>query len=93
LIARLLADAQKDGACNPDLALNEVLLMTRAFGYALARRASDVHAAEWHPSEPVAEVVPKALRLFMSLLAPKTRRQAHGVSSKNWCGVRGRSRC
>ncbi len=71
LMARLLAEAQADGTCNPDLDIQQVVLMTRAFGYGLARMAIDGHMAEWHPAEPVSEAVPKALRLFMSLLAPK----------------------
>lgn len=73
LMVGMLEEGREDGSLDPDLDIDHVVLMTRAFGYGLARMAIDGHLAEWHPSEPVADAVPKALALFMSLLRPKAR--------------------
>ncbi|WP_431282684.1 TetR/AcrR family transcriptional regulator [Humitalea sp. 24SJ18S-53] len=67
----LLEEARRDGALAPDLDIAQTVLVTRAFGYGLARMAIDGHFGEWHTAEPPADAVPKALRLFMGLLKAK----------------------
>src|SRR4051794_14081619 len=68
VIIRLLAEAQHDGSLAPDLDIDHLVLVTRAFGYGLARMAIDGHFPEWHASEPPSDALPKALHLFMGLL-------------------------
>ncbi|MGG5891157.1 TetR/AcrR family transcriptional regulator [Falsiroseomonas sp. HC035] len=68
VMMRLLAEAQLDGSLAPDIDIGHLVLVTRAFGYGLARMVIDGHFPEWHASEPPEDVVPKALRLFMGLL-------------------------
>jgi AcrR family transcriptional regulator len=71
IMVRLLEEARKDGSLAPDLDIDQLVLLTRAFGYGLARMVIDGHFPEWHAFEPPAEAVPKALHLFMGLLRPK----------------------
>jgi AcrR family transcriptional regulator len=68
VMMRLLAEAQHDGSLAPDLDIDHLVLVTRAFGYGLARMAIDGHFPEWHASEPPSDALPKALHLFMGLL-------------------------
>jgi hypothetical protein len=68
VMIRLLAEAQHDGSLAPDLDIDHLVLVTRAFGYGLARMAIDGHFPEWHASERPSAALPKALRLFMGLL-------------------------
>jgi AcrR family transcriptional regulator len=68
VMIRLLAEAQHDGSLAPDLDIDHLVLVTRAFGYGLARMAIDGHFPEWHASEPPSDALPKALHLFMGLL-------------------------
>jgi AcrR family transcriptional regulator len=72
VMMRLLEQAREDGTLGPDLDIDHLVLVTRALGYGLARMAIDGHFPEWHPSEPPADVLPKALKLFMSLIRSKT---------------------
>ncbi|MGK7865582.1 TetR/AcrR family transcriptional regulator [Falsiroseomonas sp. E2-1-a4] len=72
VMARLFEQARMDGTLAPDLGIDHLVLVTRALGYGLARMAIDGHFPEWHASEPPADVLPKALTLFMSLLRSKT---------------------
>jgi AcrR family transcriptional regulator len=67
VMMRLLAEAQHDGSLAPDIDIGHLVLVIRAFGYGLARMVIDGHFPEWHAAEPPEDVVPKALRLFMSL--------------------------
>jgi AcrR family transcriptional regulator len=71
IMVRLLEEARKDGSLAPDLDIDQLVLLTRAFGYGLARMVIDGHFPEWHAFEPPAEAVPKALHLFLGLLRPK----------------------
>jgi AcrR family transcriptional regulator len=71
VMLRLLEEARADGSLAPDLDPDHLVLLTRAFGYGLARMAIDGHFPEWHAAEPPAEAVPKALGLFMGLLRRK----------------------
>jgi AcrR family transcriptional regulator len=68
VMVRVLEEARKDGSLAPGLDIDSLVLLTRAFGYGLARMAIDGHFPEWHAFEPPADAVPKALRLFMGLL-------------------------
>jgi AcrR family transcriptional regulator len=71
IMVRLLEEARQDGSLAPDLDIDHLVLLTRAFGYGLARMAIDGHFSEWHASEAPADAMPKALSLFMGLLRPK----------------------
>jgi AcrR family transcriptional regulator len=62
----LLSQAREQGQLAPDVDLNHLVLVARAFGYGLARMAVDGHFPVWHPSDPPPVAVRKALRLFTS---------------------------
>jgi AcrR family transcriptional regulator len=75
IMVQLLEQARTDGTLAPGLDVDHLVLLTRALGYGLARMASDGHFPEWHPSEPPSDALPKALKLFMSLLRSTTARR------------------
>ena len=65
-MVELLTQAQHQGRLAPDVDLDHLVLAARAYVYGLARMAIDGHFPEWHPSEPPAIAVRRALRIFMS---------------------------
>ncbi|WP_437164328.1 TetR/AcrR family transcriptional regulator [Falsiroseomonas sp. E2-1-a20] len=71
IMVQLFKQAQADGTLAPDLDVAHLVLLTRALGYGLARMASDGHFPEWHAADPPSDALPKALKLFMSLLRGK----------------------
>jgi AcrR family transcriptional regulator len=73
-MVELLTQAQHQGRLAPDVDMDHLVLAARAYVYGLARMAIDGHFPEWHPSEPPAMAVRRALRLFMShMIAPPRR--------------------
>jgi AcrR family transcriptional regulator len=79
IMVQLLEQARTDGTLAPGLDVDHLVLLTRALGYGLARMASDGHFPEWHPSEPPSHALPKALKLFMSLLRSTRARREQEV--------------
>jgi AcrR family transcriptional regulator len=65
-MVELLTQAQHQGRLAADVDLDHLVLAARAYVYGLARMAIDGHFPEWHPSEPPAIAVRRALRIFMS---------------------------
>lgn len=73
-MVELLTQAQHQGRLASDVDLEQLVLAARAFVYGLARMAIDGHFPEWHPSEPPAIAVRRALCLFMSqMIVPPER--------------------
>ncbi|MCB8819428.1 TetR/AcrR family transcriptional regulator [Microvirga rosea] len=72
-MVELLTQAQHQGRLAPDVDLNHLVLAARAYVYGLARMAIDGHFPEWHPSEPPAIAVRRALRIFMGQMIVSTK--------------------
>jgi hypothetical protein len=71
----LLTRAQHQGRLAPNVDLDHLVLAARAYVYGLARMAIDGHFPEWHPSEPPAIAVRRALRVFMSQMIDPPKRE------------------
>ncbi|WP_201862774.1 TetR/AcrR family transcriptional regulator [Microvirga soli] len=69
----LLVQAQQQGQLASGVDVDHLVLAARAYVYGLARMAIDGHFPEWHPSEPPAIAVRRALRLFMSQMIIASR--------------------
>lgn len=72
-MAALLTEAKRQGQLAPESDVDLLVLASRAFVYGLARMAIDGHFPEWHPAEPPALAVRRALRLFISRIAGPAR--------------------
>jgi len=68
VMIELLSEAKADGSLPAGLDLDYLILSARALVYGLARMAIDGHLPEWHASEPPAQAMSKALRLFVALV-------------------------
>ena len=64
----LLAEARAAGELRPDLAIDEIVLSARAFGYGLARMHVDGHFPEWHPVSAPREAALSALGAYLRAL-------------------------
>jgi AcrR family transcriptional regulator len=74
-MVELLTQVQHKGRLAADVDLDHLVLAARAYVYGLARMAIDGHFPEWHPSEPPAIAVRRALRIFMSQMIVSPRRE------------------
>ncbi|MHC8945085.1 TetR/AcrR family transcriptional regulator [Advenella incenata] len=61
----LLQQAQRLNEISPAVHLDHLILSARALVYGLARMAIDGHMPEWHPNEPSANAVERALDQFI----------------------------
>jgi hypothetical protein len=73
-MVELLTHAQRQGRLTLEVDLDHLVLAARAYVYGLARMAIDGHFPEWHPAEPPATAVRRALRIFMRqmIVSPKS---------------------
>jgi hypothetical protein len=72
-MADLLTKAAAEGQLASDVDLDELILVSRAFTYGLARMVIDGHLRGWHPTEPPAIAVRGALRLFIDQIFNRSK--------------------